>query len=296
MKVVLGAHFFAVRGILFNKTRSSNWKVLWHQDLTIAVRERLDVGGFRDYANIVKTVVASAIDDNGEQRFPRKWNEDFIDAPIVKNQHQPSTTGNGMEGILAAAHGQYRMLYALLAGCGPLRAGEALGLEIDKHISPDFRTLHIQQKAKRGTIQPYLKTKAGEREVDLCSSLGEMLREFIGERREGLLFQTSMGGRLLQANSLQDSLHPILAKLKHVKGGSNIFRRFRLTHVSKSDCPEPLRHFWSGHAPTHVGERYIKLLSDRAFRLEWAEKIGLGFAFPRPVGQLGQLLRFRKAM
>lgn len=46
MEVVLGAHFFAVRGIFFNKTRSSNWKVLWHQDLTIAVRERLDVGGF----------------------------------------------------------------------------------------------------------------------------------------------------------------------------------------------------------------------------------------------------------
>jgi ectoine hydroxylase-related dioxygenase (phytanoyl-CoA dioxygenase family) len=30
----------------FNKTRSSNWKVVWHQDLTIAVRERRDVDGF----------------------------------------------------------------------------------------------------------------------------------------------------------------------------------------------------------------------------------------------------------
>jgi ectoine hydroxylase-related dioxygenase (phytanoyl-CoA dioxygenase family) len=43
---VLGPQCFAVRGIFFNKTQSSNWKVVWHQDLTIAVRERRDVNGF----------------------------------------------------------------------------------------------------------------------------------------------------------------------------------------------------------------------------------------------------------
>jgi ectoine hydroxylase-related dioxygenase (phytanoyl-CoA dioxygenase family) len=43
---VLGARCFAVKGILFNKTQSSNWKVTWHQDLTIAVRERREVDGF----------------------------------------------------------------------------------------------------------------------------------------------------------------------------------------------------------------------------------------------------------
>ncbi len=46
MEIVLGPRCFAVRGIFFNKTRSSNWKVVWHQDLTIAVRERRDVDGF----------------------------------------------------------------------------------------------------------------------------------------------------------------------------------------------------------------------------------------------------------
>jgi ectoine hydroxylase-related dioxygenase (phytanoyl-CoA dioxygenase family) len=43
---VLGPECFAVRGILFNKTPSSNWKVVWHQDRTIAVRERKDVARF----------------------------------------------------------------------------------------------------------------------------------------------------------------------------------------------------------------------------------------------------------
>jgi len=55
-----------------------------------------------------------------------------------------------MENILKEATERYRMLYALLAGCGAVRAGEALGLEIDKHISKDCRTLYIRQKAKRG--------------------------------------------------------------------------------------------------------------------------------------------------
>jgi hypothetical protein len=116
----------------------------------------------RDYANIVKAVVASALDESGEQKFPRKWNPEFIDAPLVRNQRQSSTDGEGVTSILNAASGQYRMLYALLAGCGPMRVGEALGLEINKHISPDFRTIYIRQKAKRGLIQPYLKTENGE--------------------------------------------------------------------------------------------------------------------------------------
>lgn len=35
-----------MRGILFNKTPASNWKVVWHQDRTIAVREHRDIAGF----------------------------------------------------------------------------------------------------------------------------------------------------------------------------------------------------------------------------------------------------------
>ena len=43
---VLGAHFFPVRGILFDKIPDANWKVPWHQDVTIAVRERIETEGF----------------------------------------------------------------------------------------------------------------------------------------------------------------------------------------------------------------------------------------------------------
>lgn len=43
---VLGRNPFAARAILFDKTPTTNWKVPWHQDLTISVEARLDVAGF----------------------------------------------------------------------------------------------------------------------------------------------------------------------------------------------------------------------------------------------------------
>jgi ectoine hydroxylase-related dioxygenase (phytanoyl-CoA dioxygenase family) len=43
---VLGDACFAVRAILFDKTPSANWKVVWHQDLSIATRQRVDMPGF----------------------------------------------------------------------------------------------------------------------------------------------------------------------------------------------------------------------------------------------------------
>jgi hypothetical protein len=42
----LGPAARPVRGILFDKTATANWKVAWHQDRSIAVRERRNVAGF----------------------------------------------------------------------------------------------------------------------------------------------------------------------------------------------------------------------------------------------------------
>ncbi len=45
-EAAIGAGAFAVRGLFFDKTPTVNWNLPWHQDLTIAVRERRDVPGF----------------------------------------------------------------------------------------------------------------------------------------------------------------------------------------------------------------------------------------------------------
>ena len=43
---VLGDRCQAVRAILFDKTKSANWSLGWHQDRTIAVAERVEGPGF----------------------------------------------------------------------------------------------------------------------------------------------------------------------------------------------------------------------------------------------------------
>jgi ectoine hydroxylase-related dioxygenase (phytanoyl-CoA dioxygenase family) len=45
-EAAVGPGAFAVRGILFDKSPDANWKVVWHQDLTIGVRAKRDVPGF----------------------------------------------------------------------------------------------------------------------------------------------------------------------------------------------------------------------------------------------------------
>jgi ectoine hydroxylase-related dioxygenase (phytanoyl-CoA dioxygenase family) len=42
----LGAEAFVARSIFFDKTPEANWKVSWHQDLTIAVEKRMEAAGF----------------------------------------------------------------------------------------------------------------------------------------------------------------------------------------------------------------------------------------------------------
>lgn len=43
---VLGPNAVVIRSTLFDKTDGANWKVPWHQDVTIAVRERIESEGF----------------------------------------------------------------------------------------------------------------------------------------------------------------------------------------------------------------------------------------------------------
>lgn len=43
---ILGKSAMLVRGLMFDKSPESNWGIFWHQDLSIAVRQREDVADF----------------------------------------------------------------------------------------------------------------------------------------------------------------------------------------------------------------------------------------------------------
>jgi integrase len=233
-----------------------------------------------NYSGLVKLVVASAVDNDGDQLFPRRWNHEFIDMPVVENQNQPTFSAETVTSIIAKADGQERILYALLAGTG-LRVGEALGLEIGKHISEDCRTLYIRQSVWQGDTQTP-KTENSKRDVDLSSCLGEMLKAHIGDRTVGFLFASLKGNPLSQSNVLRRDLHPILAELGVNKAGFHTFRRFRATFLSKSRVPEALVKFWLGHANKSVTDEYIKMFNEVRFRRDVADQIGVGFDIPNP--------------
>ena len=230
------------------------------------------------YSQVVKSVVASAINEEGEQLFPRKWNHEFVDMPVVdkSKQNTPHFTSEVITGILASSKGYKQMFCALLGGTG-LRAGEALGLEVDKHISDDFRTLYVRQKVRRGKLEDFLKTEGGRRDVDICPALAEMLKKYVGKRTSGYLFNNKNGNSFSQTNLLRRGLHPALKKLGQPKAGFHAFRRFRTTWLRKNRTPEDLIRFWLGHADESVTDGYSKLREDVEYRREVADKIGLGF-------------------
>jgi integrase len=245
-----------------------------------------------NYAPVVKMVVASAVDEQGEEIYPRKWNAEFVDLPVVEKEKQntPSFSSEVMTGLARWKRGRERMVF-ILSGATGLRIGETLGIEIDKHISPDFQTLYIKQKVRHGKVEQRLKTKNGVRQVDLHPAIAALLREFVGDRKKGFLFCTRLRKPLSPTNIIRRHLHAALKQLNYVnpfkgthKAGNHAFRRFRNTYLrNKTECPEGLRNYWMAHAGNSMDDLYDKIKEDVQFRKMWAEKCGFGFELPSVV-------------
>ena len=48
---VIGRDLVAVKATLFDKTADANWRVQWHQDRAIAVREKLEIAGYGPWSS-----------------------------------------------------------------------------------------------------------------------------------------------------------------------------------------------------------------------------------------------------
>lgn len=241
------------------------------------------------YSQVVKMVVASAVDEEGEEIHPRKWNHDFIDMPVVERskQNTPSFNSDVMSQLATWKNLRERMVF-ILCGASGLRIGEALGLEIDKHVSRDFLTLSIEQKVRNSKVELRVKTASAVRKIDLHPTIAALLKEFAGGREVGFLFCTRSGKPLASTNILRRHLHPALKQLNFInsatgthKAGNHAFRRFRNTYLrNHTQCPDGLRNYWMGHADRNMDDLYDKIKEDASFRRNWAEKAGCGFALP----------------
>ena len=68
-----------------------------------------------DVAKVMRWVKASAVNEDGEQLYPTKWNYEFADIPVIGNQRTPMFTGEEITKIIAKAEKQERVIYVLFA-------------------------------------------------------------------------------------------------------------------------------------------------------------------------------------
>jgi integrase len=223
-----------------------------------------------NYSQVVKMVVASAVNDEGDRIHPREWNHDFIGLPIVQKekQNRQTVTQAELEGILSGVKERYRILFALMAGTG-LRIGEALGVKASD-LSNDFRVLRVQRSVWRGKEQEP-KTPNAIRVIDIPETLANILKKaFAG--KDGYLFSTAKGGPLLSRSVL---------RVLHATGktvGFHAFRRYRAAMLRRAQVPEDLIALWLGHARTLTDRYASQLREDDLYRGEWCERAGLGFS------------------
>ena len=124
-------------------------------------------------------------------------------------QNTTSFSSDVMTGLARWKKEREQMIF-VLCGAGGFRVGEALGIEIDKHISPDFVTIFVQQKIHHGRVEQRLKTANGFRQVDLHPTIATLFKEFVGNRASGFLFCTRQGKLLSPSNIIRRHLHKAL--------------------------------------------------------------------------------------
>jgi integrase len=239
------------------------------------LRLRLTEGGLSPATinlavGLAKQIVKSAVDEEGNQLYPRTWNNRFIGTPEVDpdSQNTPIASAGAINKAVGTTSGEVKALVALLAGTG-LRIGECLALMVgpddgvNSFWEPQTGTITIRSTFACGKIQPTPKTRAGKRTVDLDPQLNNFLKvEFASA--DGLLFRT--GERTLRRQLEAQGIH-----------GFHSMRRFRITHLQGASVPLPLIKFWAGHAASDVTERYTKMGTQIEERKTWSEKTGLGF-------------------
>ena len=146
------------------------------------------------------------------------------------------------------------MLFILCGALG-LRIGEALGIEIDKHIASDFALLRIRQKARHCKIEAA--TEDGRVRISGCRPSSGNCRTFEGIRRRTQVWLPVLNSERQTHSVVQ--CHPAPSapgakKLKYVnqytgnhKAGNHAFRRFRNTYLrNHTECPEGLLQVLDG--------------------------------------------------
>jgi integrase len=122
-----------------------------------------------------------------------------------------------------------------------LRCGEVLGLHLEDLDLSSCR-IHVRRSVWRGQ-EVSVKTKSGNRTVNMEPALAEMLRQHLAGRKSGRVFQTQNGTPFSKDN-VRRKLVSVLDRLGLKRGGLHAFRHGRVSVLQENGVPGDLVKEW----------------------------------------------------
>ena len=221
-------------------------------------RHRLSPKSIRNIVGVLKLIVGPKV--------WRDWNLRYPEDPI---KEQRCFSPNEMRQIVEAAPGQWKVLFATLAGTG-MRCGEAFGLHVED-LDLTAGRIYIRRSVWEGE-ELSVKTKQGYRAVTIDPVLTEMLATHLKARSTGRVFQTRNGTPFCKRN-VRRRLNELLKELKIPKAGLHAFRHGRVSVLQAMGVPGDLVKEWVGHSNLHTTSRYTHFQDD--FRRQVASQVTL---------------------
>jgi len=132
----VGAQVVAVRSIFFDKTPEANWLVPWHQDLTIAVRERREIPGYGPWS--MKNGVPHV-------QPPMALLENMVTLRLHLDDCDES---NGALRVIPGSHQRGRLSAAQIADMGEQRAEVLCAVRAGDALLMRPLLLHASSEAK----------------------------------------------------------------------------------------------------------------------------------------------------
>jgi integrase len=198
----------------------------------------------------------------------RDWNLVFPEN-IDPDKERRYFTQAEMIQVVNAAEGQWKVLFALMAGSG-LRTGEVSGLEIED-LDLEAGLIRVRRGIWKGrAITP--KTKRGKRTVFIEPTLVSMLCSYLEGRTSGRVFQTA-SGKPHSRHNVWRKLKLILKSLGLQPGGLHAFRHGRVSMLQANGMPGDLLLEQVGHSNLKTTSGYTHF--DDAFRQRMARVQGL---------------------
>ena len=146
--------------------------------------------------------------------------------------------------------GQYKPLFRLDAYSG-LRSGEISGLHVeDIHFAPGF--IHVQRSVFRGFEVPTKGQRS--RRVDLDLTTLQMLRQYLGDRKEGRVFQGTNGTPI--RNQQLNAVLGWATEQAPTPGTMHAFRHGRNSYMRQSGVPLNIVLRQVGHQNQRTNDGY----------------------------------------